>query len=62
MFSILHPFVDGDLVVHVENASILAYDLFIIVIYSLWSVWDGWGNYHDKIAMDKVFFICFSSL
>ena len=32
------------------------YDLFVVVIYSLWSVWDGWGNDHDEIAMEKVLF------
>ena len=29
-------------------------DLFVAVIYNSWSVWDGWGNYHDEIAMEKV--------
>ena len=58
-FSVLHRFVDGGFVVHVENASIWAYDLFVVVIYSLWSVWDGWGNDHDEIAMEKVLFYLF---
>ena len=44
---------------HVENASIWAYDLFVVVIYSLWSVWDGWGNDHDEIAMEKMLFYLF---
>ena len=44
---------------HVENASIWAYDLFVVVIYSLWSVWDGWGNDRDEIAMEKVLFCLF---
>ena len=44
---------------HVENASIWAYDLFVVVIYSLWNVWDGWGNDHDEIAMEKVLFYLF---
>ena len=43
---------------HVENASISAYDLLVVVIYSLWRVWDGWGNDHE-IAMEKVLFCLF---
>ena len=59
MFSVLHRFGDGGFVVHIENASIWAYDLFVVVIYSLCSVWDGWGNDHDEIAMEKVLFYLF---
>ena len=39
---------------HVENAFIHAYNLFVVVINGLWSVWNGWDNDHDEISMEKV--------